>query len=195
MAHGKHGQPPTQAQRHYDTIVAAGEKFVRRFHSHVDTNGPRARRGGRCHQWTGATISTKCEAPSEHYGKIGASANGEKVTMRVHRVAWMLSHGRRIPANRWVLHRCHNRLCVNPKHLYIGTHGDNMRDLARKRASGAIEPSDRGAKRRRPKRELLDEEKRQIQVNLTNGATKRSQMRLFNASKFAIYTLAGSFAK
>lgn len=195
MAHGKHGQPPTQAKRHYDIIMASGDAFVQRFRSRVNTDGPIAACGGQCHQWTGAKRWTHCEAPSEWYGKIGASANGDKATMRVHRVAWMLSHCRPPPANRWVLHRCHNRLCVNPQHLYLGTHGDNMADLADKRASGAIEPADRAAKKRRPLRDILNEEIQQIKVNLANGATKRSQMRLFNASKFAIYALVGSFAR
>ena len=33
-----------------------------------------------------------------------------------------------VPAAKDVLHRCGTRQCVNPRHLYIGTHRDNMRD-------------------------------------------------------------------
>jgi hypothetical protein len=36
-----------------------------------------------------------------------------------------------IPTDKWVLHRCHNKACVNPEHLYLGTHRENMQDMAR----------------------------------------------------------------
>lgn len=190
----RHGQPATQAQLHYDIVAAGGEGFERRFRSHVDMYGPAAACGGRCHLWTGGARWTKCEAPSEWYGKIGASApGGRKATMRVHRVAWMLAHGKPPPANRWVLHRCDNRMCVNPLHLYLGTHGDNMRDRARKLASGAPDPIDR--KRGRPRRELSAEEVRRMRANLLAGATKRSQMRQFGASTFAVYDVAGRLGR
>lgn len=35
-----------------------------------------------------------------------------------------------IPKDKMVLHRCGNSYCINPKHLYLGTHDDNMRDMA-----------------------------------------------------------------
>jgi hypothetical protein len=45
-----------------------------------------------------------------------------------HRYSWALANGP-IPTGMHVLHRCDNQPCVNPKHLFIGTHQDNMIDM------------------------------------------------------------------
>ena len=53
-----------------------------------------------------------------------------------HRYSWLLHKGP-IPDDLHVLHRCDNTKCVNPEHLFLGTHDDNMKDKAKKgRAPG-----------------------------------------------------------
>lgn len=47
---------------------------------------------------------------------------------RAHRVAWEMVNVRQVPDGMLVCHKCENRHCVNPDHLYLGTHTDNMRD-------------------------------------------------------------------
>lgn len=38
----------------------------------------------------------------------------------------------KVPKGLMVRHKCDNRICVNPDHLEIGTHSDNMKDMIRR---------------------------------------------------------------
>jgi hypothetical protein len=48
-----------------------------------------------------------------------------------HRFAWELTHGD-IPDGQEVCHRCDTPRCVNPGHMFLGSHHDNLLDAVRK---------------------------------------------------------------
>lgn len=43
------------------------------------------------------------------------------------RIAWSIHHGKD-PGDKIICHTCQNPLCMNPAHLYAGTHQDNVLD-------------------------------------------------------------------
>lgn len=49
-----------------------------------------------------------------------------------HRFSLSLKIGRPLKSNELACHKCDNPSCVNPNHLFIGTHTDNMKDRSEK---------------------------------------------------------------
>ena len=49
-------------------------------------------------------------------------------TSTTHRIAWVLHNNKTIKDDMHILHTCDNPLCCNPRHLYVGTPLENMRD-------------------------------------------------------------------
>lgn len=48
------------------------------------------------------------------------------------RAAWRVANGRPVPAGLEVLHSCDNPACINPAHLRVGTHAENMAEMGQR---------------------------------------------------------------
>ncbi len=91
--------------------------------------------------------------------------------MLTHRIAWELTYGE-IPDGLWVLHKCDNPPCCNPAHLFLGTHQDNMQDMATKGRSNP--PGLQGEKHARHK--LTDYQVREIRQRYRSGSIEYMQL-------------------
>lgn len=93
-----------------DQKLLAHERFAKRYA--VDDAG--------CWNWLGATAAG--------YGVIATERGRQE---NAHRFSYR-AHVGPIPDGAYVCHRCDNKLCVRPDHLFVGTAKDNMRDAVSK---------------------------------------------------------------
>lgn len=89
----------------------------------------KVQKGDGCWEWTASLQKER------GYGQI----NIDRRPHVAHRISWTLTNGK-IPDGMCVLHKCDNRKCVRPNHLFLGTNKDNTLDMLAKgrQANGCL---------------------------------------------------------
>lgn len=80
---------------------------------------------------------------SDGYGEVNFRYNNKKYNTLAHRVSYILHHNVNLLTNNIIMHNCDNPTCVNPKHLKLGTHADNVQDRVKKKRSAIGEKNGR----------------------------------------------------
>ena len=137
-----------------------------RFWESVNTDaGPEG-----CWPWTGSR-------DRQGYGRLRTADNRLGYA---HRISFVLTHGS-IPKGKEVCHSCDNPPCVNPAHLWAGTHAENLQDAARKgRCRGRFGAS-------HPRSHLTEANVRDIRDRHARGESLRSIGRTYGISGPAVH--------
>ena len=107
---------------------------IDRFWENVEKKSPE-----QCWEWLGSR--------NAGYGCFKVKRQGKLVRTGAHRLMYQLEFGE-IPGSKYdadmvVRHKCNNPICVNPAHLTIGTHAQNVRDRVEARRSAIGESNGR----------------------------------------------------
>ena len=73
----------------------------------------------KCWEW-------KASVDTQGYGRFWLN----KEMKKAHRISFLIKNYD--PKEKYVLHSCDNKICVNPNHLFLGNHLDNMKDRQNK---------------------------------------------------------------
>lgn len=111
------------------------------------------------------------------YGQIKLSKQPKRRPEYAHRVSYMIFHGE-IPEGGHICHRCDNPKCVNPEHLFLGSHAINNADkVAKGRGRGGSSKGETN-----PSAKLTAEDVRQIRKLLSAGLSQRRVAEVYQVS-------------
>lgn len=99
-----------------------------------------------------------------------------------HRVAYKLYY-LEDPGHLNVLHRCDNTKCVNPFHLFLGTHDDNMADMVAKGRARSFRGSANGHAA------LTEDDVRVIRNRRANGHTMQALADEYKVTRQSIWLI------
>jgi FixJ family two-component response regulator len=132
-----------------------------------------------CWEWTGAYSQKKGK---KTYGRFTTSY---KHMSPAHRASWELANGEPL-GKRFACHRCDNKACVNPKHLYAGDHSSNVQDAVER---GGFK---RGAQKRdvageaHPQAKLTKADVLEIRRRIVAGESHHSIAKAFGITRIAV---------
>jgi hypothetical protein len=147
------------------------ERTAARFWSYVEKTDA-------CWVWT------RCRR-DDGYGTLACRFHDRTRTILAHRLAYLLSCTE-LPAHLLVRHLCHNRLCVRPDHLALGTAADNWSDC---RQSGHARPFPARPGSLNAQAKLTEEQVRAIIVRYQAGEKQADLARAFGVSDNTISKL------
>ncbi|HBD93398.1 MAG TPA: HNH endonuclease [Spirochaetia bacterium] len=125
-----------------------------------------------CWEWTKST--------SKGYGHLGIRGK----FYQAHRLMWIITNGE-IKDGLFVCHKCDNRLCINPDHLFLGTNLDNINDAIEK---GKWQHQPKGEKNGNAK--LTKNQVLNIKHLVSNGIPTKTISEKFNISQRHVQYIA-----
>jgi hypothetical protein len=125
-----------------------------------------------CWLWQGSRTS------NGRYGQFSWTERyGRTQPIGAHRAAYELTHGVELEKGQQVLHSCDRPLCVNPFHLWVGTHTANMQDASAKGRLHAPRPS---------RQKVTDAQCEEVIALVRSGMTLQTVADRFGVSRMTI---------
>ena len=131
-----------------------------------------------CWNWTAST-------GTKGYGQFFTGTAKARKVVRAHRLSWEMTNGA-VPLGLCVLHRCDNRLCVRPSHLWLGTNQDNTDDMI---AKGRRRQGSRLIGEQNPSSKLTRDEVLRLRKVLDEGSSLSIVASQFGVSKSTAWNI------
>lgn len=133
--------------------------------------------GSGCIEWTASL-------DKYGYGRFGMWPK----TAKAHRIAYMWANGvKYLNPKELVCHRCDNPKCVNPEHLFLGTHQDNLNDAMTKGRAYTHTGHTNNSGDKHPRKKLDGLKVLEIRELIASGVMSKDIAKMYNVSPNTIW--------